>query len=407
MCHVLTSLQADAPSHSFAHTRRTVERAFGQPLEARPSLNATHAASSLRLSHSSPPLQALFLTFEEAPVASGSIAQVHRATLRYPSLGADGAAGVSVVAVKVRHPDVAEVISRDFTVLRVAAEIAGVVPGLAWMRLDESVRQFREPLFEQVDLSREASNLRLFNANFASWRDVSFPKPIEHLVQPAVLVETFEEGSSIANFLKTDDSPYARRTIADLGCKALLKMMLADNFVHADLHPGNILVRMDPPRGLLRLLPFRRRQRPHIVLLDCGMTASLSDRNKHNLFQFFAAITRGDGRCVAETALAFSDDQTCPEPQAFVEDLVDLFGTAVAWGFDVNTSEWMAAVLDSVRRHQVHLASEVCSVVVTALVLEGWSNKLDPDICIMDQIRQIVFGGDRFIRRMEDLARLL
>jgi aarF domain-containing kinase len=119
------------------------------------------------------------------------------------------------------------------------------------------------------------------------------------------------------------------------------------------------------------------------------------------------AITRGDGRCVAETALAFSEHQTCPEPQAFVEDLVDLFSTAVAWGFDVNTSEWMAAVLESVRRHQVHLASEVCSVVVTALVLEGWSNRLDPDICIMEQIRQIVFGGDRLKRRLEDLAKLL
>ena len=321
-------------------------------------------------------------------MASGSIAQVHRATLRHPP-GGPGAAP-EVVAVKVRHPDVAEVISRDFTVLRVAAEIVGVLPGLAWMRLDESVRQFREPLFEQVDLSREASNLQLFNANFKSWRQVSFPRPFEHLVQPAVLVETFEEGCSIAQFLMTDDSPYVRRSIADLGCKALLKMMLADNFVHADLHPGNILVRMDPPSTVLeRLLPFRRRK-PHIVLLDCGMTASLSDRNKHNLFRFFEAITRADGRCVAETALSFSDNQTCPRPQAFVEDLDDLFATAIAWGFDVNTSEWMSAVLDSIRRHNVHLASEVCSVVVTAMVLEGWSNRLDPDINIMELIRQCV-----------------
>jgi aarF domain-containing kinase len=244
---------------------------------------------------------------------------VHRATLRHPRASEDGTDAPAVVAVKVRHPNVASIISRDFAVLRVLAELAGMLPGLSWMRLDESVRQFREPLFEQVDLTREASNLKLFNANFASWRQVSFPRPIEHLVQPAVLVETFEEGSSISTFLQTDDSgqvlsrrrrvcaagcascarltPCAmcascaqtRRCIADLGCKALLKMMLSDNFVHADLHPGNILVRMDAPAtgGFLRL--FRsRKPSPHIVLLDCGMTASLSDRNKHNLFKFFA-----------------------------------------------------------------------------------------------------------------------
>lgn len=121
----------------------------------------------------------------------------------------------------------------------------------------------------------------------------------------------------------------------------------------------------------------------------------------------FQAITRGDGKGVAESALAFSERQTCPRPQAFVDDLVGLFSTAVVWGFDVNTSEWMAAVLESARRHRVHLASEVCSVVVTALVLEGWSSRLDPDVCVMALIRQVLFGSDRLRSRLEDLARLL
>jgi len=356
--------------------------------------------------------QTLFLTFEEQPVASGSIAQVHRATLARPCpprrRRLHGESEVQTVAVKVRHPRVAELIQRDFAILRVLAELAGVLPGLSWMRLDESVRQFRVPLFEQVDLTVEASNLRAFNANFAAWRRVSFPVPVEHLVAQSVLVESFETGDSISAFMSAPDAQ-VRRSLAALGCRMLLKMMLADNLVHADLHPGNILVRLEHGRGVAaaagRLLG--RRPQPHLVLLDCGMTATLSQRNVANLKSFFAAITRGDGRGVAETALAFSEHQTCPQPQAFVDDLVGLFSTAVAWGFDVNTSEWMAAVLESVRRHQVHLASEVCSVVVTALVLEGWSNRLDPDICIMEQIRQIVFGTDRLRLRLEELARLL
>lgn len=166
------------------------------------------------------PLEHIFASFEATPVASGSIAQVHRATLIPDSTGADvvrlGRRTPDFVAVKVRHPGVANLISRDFAILRVIAELAGVLPGLAWMRLEDSVRQFREPLFEQVDLSREAHNLRLFNQNFASWRHVSFPRPIDTLVQPAVLVETFEQGSSISNFLQADDPEVRDCFISDI-----------------------------------------------------------------------------------------------------------------------------------------------------------------------------------------------
>lgn len=395
MCAKLARLQADAPAHGFAYTKREVESAFGVRLED------------------------LFETFEVLPVASGSIAQIHRAILRpgfrTPSrevrLGSwlSSSHGeeddVLEVAVKVRHPRVAEVISRDFAILKVIAHLAGILPGFAWMRLHESVQQFRGPLFEQVDLRREADNLRTFNANFRSWKDVRFPVPVDPLVESSVLVETFEHGLCIAAFWDSPDDEL-RKSIAEIGCKVLLKMMLADNFVHADLHPGNILVRTKEVSTWGALFGGGRAA-PQIVLLDCGMTASLTTRNKYNLLRFFEAITKGDGKGVAEMALAFSDRQTCPDPDMFVDDVVDLFDTAVKWGFDVNTSEWMSAVMESIRRHKVHLASEVCSVVVTALVLEGWSARLDPQISIMEQIRMIMFGGDRLRARIDQLAAVL
>jgi len=164
----------------------------------------------------------MFLSFDTAPVASGSIAQVHRATLNPDFLAQQQyavngiplpteTAAPRVVAVKVRHPRVDTIITRDFAILRVVADLAGMLPGIKWMRLDESVRQFREPLFEQVDLSREAHNLRIFNHNFAKWRRVSFPKPIEPLVAPSVLVESFEEGVSISTFMQKGDPQVRER----------------------------------------------------------------------------------------------------------------------------------------------------------------------------------------------------
>lgn len=117
--------------------------------------------------------------------------------------------------------------------------------------------------------------------------------PIDPLVDSAVLVETFERGVTISNYMDSDDEEL-RKSIAETGCKVLLKMMLADNFVHADLHPGNILVRLPEDEGeggagrragLWGL--WGRQRRPTVVLLDCGMTVSLTDRNKYNLLSFF------------------------------------------------------------------------------------------------------------------------
>ena len=87
-----------------------------------------------------------------------------------------------------------------------------------------------------------------------------------------------------------------------------------DNFVHADMHTGNILVRKNGvKRGLFES------KKPHIIFLDVGMTAELSKTDRDNLLGFFKAVARRDGRTAAERTLKLSKQQKCPNPQAFVE----------------------------------------------------------------------------------------
>lgn len=87
-----------------------------------------------------------------------------------------------------------------------------------------------------------------------------------------------------------------------------------DNFVHADMHPGNILVRMKErsPEQFFE-------SRPHVVFLDVGMTAELSKRDRMNILEFFKAIALRDGRTAAQCTLQLSERQNCPNPRAFVE----------------------------------------------------------------------------------------
>ena len=160
---------------------------------------------------------------------------------------------------------------RDFVIIKMAAKLTTFVPGLNWFRLDECVQQFSLYMLSQVDLSREASHLSRFIYNFRGWKDASFPKPVFPLVHPSVLVESFEHGESVARYVDGfEGHEWLKSKVAHIGTNALLKMLLVlplesfrfsylynfkeslisflfffqvDNFVHADMHPGNILVR--------------------------------------------------------------------------------------------------------------------------------------------------------------------
>jgi aarF domain-containing kinase len=89
-----------------------------------------------------------------------------------------------------------------------------------------------------------------------------------------------------------------------------------DNFIHADMHPGNILVRVAQSKS-----PRKRlfKSKPHVIFLDVGMTAELSRSDRGNLLEFFKAVARRDGRTAAECTLRLSKQQNCPNPKAFIE----------------------------------------------------------------------------------------
>ncbi|WOK96578.1 hypothetical protein Cni_G05285 [Canna indica] len=366
LCTELAKLHSKAPEHSFAYTRKSIEKAFGRKLSD------------------------VFENFEEEPVASGSVAQVHRASLRLQCPGKQ--AKPVVVAVKVRHPGVGESIKRDFAIINAAAKISNFMPTLKWLRLDESVQQFAVFMMSQVDLAREAAHLSRFIYNFRRWKDVSFPKPLYPLVHPAVLVETYEHGESVSRYVEElEGHDRLKSALAHIGTHALLKMLLVDNFIHADMHPGNILVRAQTKssnKGLFK-------SKPHVIFLDVGMTAELSSNDRTNLLDFFKAVALRDGRTAAECTLRLSRNQNCPNPQAFIEEVEKSFNFWGSSGGDsVHPAECMHQLLEQVRRHRVNIDGNVCTVMVTTLVLEGWQRKLDPGYDVMQTLRSLLFKSD-------------
>jgi ubiquinone biosynthesis protein len=206
----LRHLQDRLPPFSFRKVRATIEADFGKPITT------------------------LFKDFDERPVAAASVAQVHRATL------ADG----REVAVKVLRPGVRNQVERDATILIAFARVINLHP--TW-RLSDPVghtRHFVAAIADQTDLRIEASNYQRFRANFAAVTGVRFPEVEAALCSERVLTMEFVRGTKIDALPQTTTTAQ-RAKLAELVRTTMFKMCFEHGFVHADLHPGNMVVTAD------------------------------------------------------------------------------------------------------------------------------------------------------------------
>src|SRR3954466_6886090 len=215
------------------------------------------------------PMAELFAEFAPVPLASASVSQVHKA--RLPN--------GRIIAVKVRRPNVIELCTFDLAVMRIGARVLNAIPSIATLSPVATIEEFGRAIFSQRDFRIEARNNRRFRENFRGHPNVVFPELIEELSSERVLAMSFVEGTKILAKRPRSDP----KRVARLGLQALLKMIFEDGFVHADLHPGNILI---TPQD-------------QIAMLDLGLVGELDDPHRRGFARFFAAWAQRDGDTMA------------------------------------------------------------------------------------------------------------
>ncbi|XP_068459276.1 uncharacterized aarF domain-containing protein kinase 2 [Clinocottus analis] len=320
------------------------------------------------------------------------------------------------VAIKVIHPGIRKQVEIDIMLMKAGSWLLQCLPGLKWLSLCEVVEEFEKLMIKQIDLRFEARNIERFQENFRNVDYVKFPTTLRPFVTRTILVETFEESVPVSNFLSPEVPLEVKQKIAKMGMETMLKMVFVDNFVHGDLHPGNILVHCwgplsgstdgagisgEPP-GKTTLtdlwdtvvVSFRPDRCPlQLVLLDAGIVTQLSDHDLTNLKAVFTAVVLHRGERVAELLLKHARANECRDVPQFKKEMAHLVDHALSNTLSLGkfqVGELLSRVFGLLIKHKVKLESNFASIVFAIMVLEGLGRSLDPNLDILDLIKPLL-----------------
>tara|TARA_B110000977_G_C11039067_1_gene478195 strand:- start:756 stop:1814 length:1059 start_codon:yes stop_codon:yes gene_type:complete len=303
------------------------------------------------------------------------------------------------VAVKVRHPGVARQIFLDFQILKRAARAVSGIRVFKGLNLEETLGQFSHTMTSQTDLRVEAFNLRKFGVNFKNATQVVAPWPVVGLVEEGVLCETFERGEALSSAIKRGCRD--NTTTCALGVDTYLKMLLRDNFLHSDLHPGNILyhresdfegdsVGSENSRNQTQTQTRRAAKSVaavKLVLLDFGIADSLPVDVRDRFLTFLFSLARKDGVAAANSLLTWSANQTClgQEADLLREDVKELVNQRCDLAKNqVDIDDVLKRVMTLLRTRNVAIDAVFASLVVSMCVLVGFATALDENLNLFE-----------------------
>ncbi|MCX5742873.1 MAG: AarF/UbiB family protein [Proteobacteria bacterium] len=336
----LRGLQDKLPAFGYAHVERTIREDLGKPVGE------------------------IFADFEQTPIAAASVAQVHRAHLK------DG----REVAVKVLRPGVRRAVERDAAILIGGAKLIAIRK--KWRGSDPvgHTQHFVDAIHEQTDLRIEATNYTRFHDNFAAMPEVKFPEILHDLSTERVLVMEFVRGTKVDEL--PHDFPDDKRKALALAIRtAMFKMCFEHGFIHADLHPGNMVVE---PSGRL-------------VIFDAGLAKLLADDVLIQFIDMTKCLAMGTADDLVAHLQRFHHYLDGVDWEALRVE-VTLF-TVKFRGQDVSKLEYGELIGDMFalgRRHNVRPVTDMMLVFVALITAQGIGKMLEPEHNVFAAVAQFL-----------------
>jgi ubiquinone biosynthesis protein len=328
----LARLQDRVPPFAGPEARRLIEKAWGRPVEA------------------------VLDEFQERPLASASIAQVHTGRLKN---------GQEVI-VKVLRPDIERIIRRDVDLMLTFAQLAQRYwPDGRRLRPVEVVREYEKTIFDELNLQREAANASQLRRNFKHSQLLYIPEVYWDWTRPNVMVMERIYGTPVSQVEQLKEQGISMRLLGTRGVEIFFTQVFRDNFFHADLHPGNIFVEASG----------------RYISVDFGIVGTLTKEDQRYLAENLLAFFRRDYRRVAELHV---ESGWVPRGTR-VEEFESAIRTVCEPIFERPLSEisfggFLVNLFQTARRFDMEIQPQLVLLEKTLLNIEGLGRQLYPQL---------------------------
>jgi predicted unusual protein kinase regulating ubiquinone biosynthesis (AarF/ABC1/UbiB family) len=330
----LESLQDQLPARDYCEIKQTIEHEFGKPINN------------------------IFKYFDKTALASASIGQTHRATLKN---------GTEVV-VKIQHNDIEDIAATDLNVIKNLVKLYARFFSIKGM--NHMYTQIKSMIEDELDYEHEAKAMMTIGENLNAEKGISVPKVFQNYSNKKVITSAFSEGVKITNIKQLDDWQVDRKDLAKRFVQMYSKMIFEDDIFHADPHPGNILVK----------------QNGDIVLLDFGAVTHISQEMKAGIPEFIMAFTKNDTNGMIKTMRKMGFIGSGNDAKKLAEKFIN-----IGQDFLQNEIEITSLNLDGIN---IDPDSKIISKLLNAINLREISNaiQIPKDWVLLQRVLILVLG---------------
>lgn len=308
----------------------------------------------------------LFSEFNETPIASASMAQVHKAIMH------DG----TVVAVKVQRPGIRKIITEDIKIMRdIAAMLSKRIPSLKHFDAVGLVENFADSIQKELDFIHESWNLQRFDAQFKDDEHIFVPKYYKALSSAKVITQDFIDGVKITRLDALASLGIDRKVLAKRFIESFYRQIFEFGYFHADPHSGNLIAM----KGNI------------VAYLDFGMMGSIMRRDLENLGNLILAIEEGNVKRIIRYIHYLGDVSIINDSRQLEFDVHEFVGKySISDKYQDNISDMLLDLKDIILKHHLKVPAHFFLLTRAMVNAEGVVRQLDPDLSLTEEVRPYI-----------------